>query len=61
MSLAIYAGPVLLLDFWQEIKGDTMAVKRLPAPVRYVLYLGVFYAIVYGGARAEHAFIYFQF
>ena len=60
-SLAVYAGPVLVLDALQEWKRDTMAVRTLPVGVRYILYLAVFYAIVFGGARAENAFIYFQF
>ena len=60
-SLALYAGPVVLMDAWQEWKKDSLAVRDLPAGLRYILYLGLFYAIVYGGARTENAFIYFRF
>jgi len=61
LSIAVFAGPLLLLEVWQEKTDDMLAVKRAPAPARLAIYAFVTAAIVLAGVVEGREFIYFQF
>ena len=61
LSVACFAGPLMLLELLQERQGDVLAVKRLAWPIRYAVYAFLAFAIFCAGARETYEFIYFQF
>ncbi len=61
VSLVLFATPLLLIEFAQERRGDMLAVKGWPAPIRYAIYSLFVFAIVASGSMERYAFIYFQF
>jgi alginate O-acetyltransferase complex protein AlgI len=61
LTIAAFALPLVAIEVLQEIKGDMMAVKRLPGIVRLAVYLALFAAILLCGAVEKREFIYFQF
>lgn len=61
LTILIYATPVALIDLLQEKKQSLLAIKQLPGPVRYFVYLSLFSLIVISGVGGGGEFIYFQF
>ena len=61
LTMLVYGLPVLAVDLYQERRGSALAVKGLPLPLRYGLYLLLFAIIVISGVRGGGEFIYFQF
>ncbi len=61
LSILCFAGPLVLMDLWQERCGDMLAVKRLPAFARLAVYALCVAAIILAGAVDKREFIYFQF
>jgi D-alanyl-lipoteichoic acid acyltransferase DltB (MBOAT superfamily) len=60
--LVTFAAAIVLMDFYQHRRGeDPLAILRLPALPRSVIYAGMFFALVWYGVQDERAFIYFQF
>ena len=53
--------PLLAVHIWQARHDDELAVLRLPVPVRYAVYGGVFWLVLVFGDFAGAEFIYFQF
>lgn len=53
--------PLLIVHIYQARKGTELAVLRLPLPVRYSLYVAVFYLVLLFGDFEGAQFIYFQF
>jgi alginate O-acetyltransferase complex protein AlgI len=53
--------PLLLVHVYQARHDDELAVFRLPAPVRYAVYGGVFWLVLVFGNFEGAEFIYFQF
>lgn len=53
--------PLLAVHIWQAKHDDELAVLRLPAPVRYAVYGGVFWLVLVFGDFEGAEFIYFQF
>lgn len=53
--------PLLLVQLLQHVKDDLNALLKLPAPVRGLAYLSLFYALVWYGVNDARPFIYFQF
>lgn len=61
LTMLVYGFPVLLVDLFQERRKSAVAIKELPMPVRYGLYVLLFAIIVISGVRNGGEFIYFQF
>jgi D-alanyl-lipoteichoic acid acyltransferase DltB (MBOAT superfamily) len=61
ISLALFAGPLVCLEWLQERSGNLLVVKTWPLAVRYVLYGFMVFMIVAAGSMESRAFIYFQF
>lgn len=61
LTLACFAGPLLLLEALQERAGDMLVVKRWPAPARLACYAACVAAIMLCGSVERIQFIYFQF
>ncbi|MCP4590299.1 MAG: MBOAT family protein [bacterium] len=61
--LAVYALPLLLMQWFQYVKSDLNFLLRWPAPVRGLAYCTMFYGLVVIGVLRNDAqsFIYFQF
>jgi len=53
--------PLLLIHTWQARHDDEAAVFRLPTPIRYAVYGGVFWLVLVFGDFEGAEFIYFQF
>lgn len=53
--------PLLAVHAWQAWHDDEAAVLRLPLPVRYAVYAGVFWLVLVFGNFEGAEFIYFQF
>lgn len=60
-TLALFAAPVLVVDWLQFRSSDMLAVQRLALPVRVSIYVATFAAILLCGATGAKQFIYFQF
>jgi D-alanyl-lipoteichoic acid acyltransferase DltB (MBOAT superfamily) len=61
MTLLLFAGPLLLMEWAEERYDQTLIVKSWPRPVRLTCYAAVLAAIILCGALERHEFIYFQF
>ena len=61
LTLALFAAPVLVVDWLQFRSSDMLAVQRLALPVRVSIYVATFAAILLCGATGAKQFIYFQF
>ena len=59
-SIALFAGPVVVIQVLCERSGDMLRVKSLPRPVRLAAYCGLFAMIVLFGVAEQHEFIYFS-
>lgn len=53
--------PLLIMQYLQYAKEDLNVLLKLPAPVRGLAYLALFYGLVWYGANDARPFIYFQF
>ncbi|MDQ3813517.1 MAG: MBOAT family protein [Armatimonadota bacterium] len=61
ITILLFAGPLLLME-WAEERTDQMPiVKFWPRPVRFVCYATVLAMIILCGVVERHEFIYFQF
>ena len=60
-SVAAFAGPLVMLEYFQERHGNMLIIKCWPWPVRYAVYAVLFFAIISAGAMDTYEFIYFQF
>jgi D-alanyl-lipoteichoic acid acyltransferase DltB (MBOAT superfamily) len=60
-TVALLAGPLLLMELAEERGGGEAIVKTWPRPVRLACYASLIAAILLCGAFDRHAFIYFQF
>ena len=61
VTLLLFGGPVLLMEWAEERAGRTAIIKSWPRPLRLASYATLLAAIVLCGAAERHAFIYFQF
>ena len=61
ITLLLFAGPLLLLEWLEERSGRMYIVKLWPRPLRLACYAALLAAIVLCGSIQRHAFIYFQF
>lgn len=61
ITVLLFAGPVLLIEWAEERSGRLAIVKCWPRPARLTVYAVLFCAIVLCGAAGRHVFIYFQF
>jgi alginate O-acetyltransferase complex protein AlgI len=61
ITLLLFAGPLLLMEWAEERTGRREIVKTWPRPVRLACYALLVVLIVLCGAVEHHAFIYFQF
>jgi hypothetical protein len=61
VSIAFFALPLLVLDWFQERSGDMMVVKTWRPGARLAVYACLFAYIVLCGVPAGEEFIYFQF
>jgi alginate O-acetyltransferase complex protein AlgI len=61
LTLLLFAGPLLLMEYAEERSGTVAIVKTWPRPLRLAAYASVVVVIVLCGAVERHAFIYFQF
>jgi len=61
LTMFVYGLPVLAIDLYQERRKSAVAIKELPMPLRYALYVLLFAVIVMSGVRGGGEFIYFQF
>ncbi|MBP7828554.1 MAG: MBOAT family protein [Kiritimatiellae bacterium] len=60
-SILLFAGPLLVLEYFQERSRDMLAVLRWPVAVRWLVFAGLLLALVVSGAMETYEFIYFQF
>lgn len=60
-SLVAYALPLMVIHAIEARRGDVLFPLRIPTPVRYALYAGIFYATLLFGDFGGSEFIYFQF
>lgn len=62
-GLFVFSWPLLLTDVigFRKRREFVDLWPHFPAAVKTLLYLGIFYAIVFFGARGNNEFIYFQF
>lgn len=61
LTILLFAGPLLLLEWAEERSGRLAIVKSWPRPARLTVYAALFCAILLCGATGRHVFIYFQF
>jgi len=61
LTLLLFAGPLLLMEWLEERSGQLNIVKSWPRPLRLACYAALLAAIILCGAVERHAFIYFQF
>lgn len=61
LTVATFAAPVLLLDFFQLRGSDMLVVRRGPIALRLAVYVGLFATLLLAGATGAQQFIYFQF
>jgi D-alanyl-lipoteichoic acid acyltransferase DltB (MBOAT superfamily) len=61
LTMLIFAGPLLLMEWVEERRGEMHIVKSWPRPLRLASYAAMLAAIILCGAVERHAFIYFQF
>jgi len=61
VTILVFAGPLLLMEWAEERSGKMPVVKYWPRPVRLACYAAVVLAILLCGAMERHEFIYFQF
>ncbi len=59
--LVACAVPLLAVQFLQHLRGDLNALLSWPAPVRGLVYVGLFFGLVIFGEPVAKPFIYFQF
>ena len=62
-GMALFALPVViteLIGYWRSVEFVDL-LDRLPVPARVFLYVVLFYAVLFFGARSQNEFIYFQF
>jgi alginate O-acetyltransferase complex protein AlgI len=60
-TLVLFAGPMVLIDWWLEKKDDMTAVLRLDWGVRLLITAVLFAYIVLCGVTETNEFVYFQF
>ena len=61
LQIGFLALPLLLIQIYQIKKGSQNSLNGFPVGLRYVIYAGMFYAIVMFGEYGSREFIYFQF
>lgn len=61
LSVVVFAGPLVILEHFQERHQNMSIIKQWPWPVRYAIYAVMFFAIITAGAMDTYEFIYFQF
>ncbi|MDA1013860.1 MAG: MBOAT family protein [Planctomycetota bacterium] len=63
LSIALFAGPVLLLECFREseVQESSFELARFPRAMRVCCYVMIFIAIVFCGVPDRYEFIYFQF
>ena len=60
-TFCFFSWPLIPIHILQYRTGDLLAVTRLPATVRIVIYCLLFCGILAFGVRESMEFIYFQF
>ena len=60
-KLLIYAGPLVMLDYWMHRRGDMLIVLHTSPARQFVIMLLMIAAIVMLGHHGETSFLYFQF
>ena len=61
LSILVFAGPVLLIDYLQERSGDMLVIPNWPWIPRLCVYAILFAYILLAGVPGGEEFIYFQF
>lgn len=61
LQFSFFAGPLLIIQFFQFKYGSQNSLKRFPLYTRYAIYLGLYYFIIIFGQYGSREFIYFQF
>jgi len=61
MTMLLFGGPLLLMEWFEERSGDAMIIKSWARPLRLAWYASAVVFILLCGAIERHAFIYFQF
>ena len=61
LSILVFAGPVLLIDYLQERSGDMLVIPSWPWIPRLCVYAILFAYILLAGVPRGDEFIYFQF
>ena len=61
LTILAFAGPIVLLEAFQEIRGVPYLAKFWPRPVRFCCYACAVVAIILCGDVGQHEFVYFQF
>ena len=61
VPLLVYTGPLIVVHLLEARADDVLAVPRLPAALRYTIYVGTLYLILLFGNFGGSDFIYFQF
>ena len=61
LSILVFAGPVLLIDYLQERSGDMLVIPSVPWIPRLCVYSTLFAYILLTGVPGGNEFIYFQF
>jgi alginate O-acetyltransferase complex protein AlgI len=60
-ELAFFSLPLLIVQIYQYVTGDLLAVVKFRTPVRVIIYSMLLLWIAVFGVRASTEFIYFQF
>lgn len=61
LTMLVFAGPLLILEIFQERQKNMLAVLGWPLTVRWAVFAVLMLAILVSGAMQTYEFIYFQF
>ena len=61
LSVVVFAGPLMILDYYQERRADMLAILHAAPVIRWAVCGILLLFLVVSGAMNSYEFIYFQF